>query len=196
LRSLVTLLATLYICIACAGVDPRSLRPCDLTEGGAGEHALIRAGSGTRILLVDQRPVVVPFSQREALDCNVDLLRVFAGDHTLHAEFQIAGWSMYAAEEFALLAVPFEAKAGREYEIECGKTAFSNDIHCRIGGIVTDGRAGSVNPALYFDLFRAYAACRDEDAWVRLQSLRSSGGLRKSAEEWEPGLCKAFIDRR
>jgi hypothetical protein len=197
LRSLVVVWTALSTCLACAGVDPRWSLPCDLTEGASGGHAVIRAGHEMRILLVDKRPVAVPLSQRADLDCNVDLLRVPAGDHVLYAEFKIAGWSILAAEDFALLAVPFEAKSGREYQMHCTK-----NTGCRISDAYTENYAGSAkasgfDPTLYFDLFRAYAACGDEDAWVRLQRLRESGHVTKSSdEEWEPGSCKSFLDRR
>jgi hypothetical protein len=176
----------------------RSTVACSLIEDDMTEFASIATDRNTTaILLVDHRPPVVPRSKRDDIDCDVGHLRLAPGDHVLHVEFQVAGWSMYVAEAYGVLEVPFESKAGRAYVMGCKKDSFSNQISCRIGDSVTDEWAGSAwmrgnDLDAYGDVLRAYAACGDEEAWVRLQQRPDHfGGDRQRLEK-----CDAFRDLR
>jgi hypothetical protein len=192
------MVAAIIMLAACAAPRP-PLVACAFYGPPSEDDAVLE--SPQSIMMLDGRPLVVPMSRRRNADCNLAVLRLPAGDHTVHVSVQLTGFSPYAADTYTAQACSFVAQPGQHYRMESQKEVLGDDVECTIrdlttGGIVSRSRSGGSNLSDYFEMVRAYAGCDDPLARRELARLRGTGSLRRSFSEWAVRPCEAFLDFR
>lgn len=199
LRPLSCSLALILGVLACAAPGPPSV-PCALVGPLSPEDAIVEATGLAGFMLLDGRPLVVPRAKWNEAGCNLAVLRVPPGAHTVHATFQVTGFSPYAAISYSALDCPFDAEPRRHYLIDCSRS-FSGKDACELseaesGRQLSRWQRSKTDLDAYFEIVRAYAECGDELGLSEMARLKASGRLRRSPEDWEIAECQALIDLR
>jgi hypothetical protein len=152
-------------------------------------------GAGEYVLVVDERPYVLPMRQHRKLECDYMNNLLLPGRHSVHLDFAAHDWMDPMAQPLTgYVRLEFEAKPGHVYELAI--VVGGRPYTCQI----LDETVGEV-VALIQDCYRdraaglgtceAYAACGNEVAADRL--VLAVGGAR---EVWMTGKCEPFFDLR
>jgi hypothetical protein len=188
-KRLAILAGFLFLIPACAATPVEHFDPCVVSLEPADDDPMLHTSAG--LMLVDGRPLVIPFERRGGAQCDLQILQISPGQRTVHVSVQTQGFSPYVRVGYSAVRCSFDAESGHRYSLQprCLLTDLDTDEHVPS----QQGRSMKNN---YLEVVRAYAACGDPRGQAEFSRFQDRGEFQQPPDYWILGECDAWIDSR